>query len=69
MDIPNADPCWNVRKGVRMQLGPNGQVRVKEPWLGCACEAVYRKFYEGYRHPSSLLHATRKGLDPRLSAR
>ena len=34
MDIPNADPCWSVRKGVRMQLGPKGQVRVKkEPWL------------------------------------
>ena len=30
MDIPNAAPCWNVRKGVRMQLGPNGQVRVKK---------------------------------------
>ena len=30
MDIPNVDPCWNVRKGVRMQLGPNGQVRVKK---------------------------------------
>ena len=40
MDIPNADPCWNVRKGVRMQLGPMGKCALKRTKAGCACKDV-----------------------------
>ena len=40
MAIPNADSCWNVRKGVRMQLVPKLKCALKRTIAVRAAKAI-----------------------------